>query len=139
MNALEKIKRSWWVIFSVIIIFNGLGFVYIGSIHNNRNWVLEGVIYEIPWVFGIIFSDFDALIDVYVAIAMILMLVSIVRSVWVAIKLADVYDNQEKYAIQTTALNGSIGAQPDTEFPTTIACVSCLVLICIAYAILAFM
>ena len=139
MNALEKIKRSWWVIFSVIIIFNGLGFVYIGSIHNNRNWVLEGIIYEIPWVFGIIFSDFEALIDVYVAIAMILMLVSIVRSVWVAIKLADVYDNEDKYAIQTTVLNNSNIAQDNNDFPTTIACVSCLVLIFIAYALLAFM
>lgn len=139
MNALEKIKRSWWVIFSVLILFNGLGFIYIGSIHNNKNWVLEGVIYEIPWVFGIIFGNFDSIVEVYVAIAMILMLVSIVRSVWVAIKLGDVYDNQEKYAIQTTALNGSNDAKPNTEFPTTIACASCMVLIFLAYAILAFM
>ena len=138
MNALEKIKRSWWVIFSVIILFNGLGFIYIGAIHDNRNWILEGVIYEIPWVFGIILSDFEPILDVYVAIAMILMLVSIVRSVWVAIKLADVYDNEEKYAIQASALNSSVG-QENSEFPTTIACVSCLVLIFVAYGILAFM
>lgn len=136
MNAMEKIKRSWWVIFSVIILFNGLGFIYIGAIHDNRNWILEGIAYEIPWVFGIFLSDFDPILDIYVAICMILMLVSIVRSVWVAIKLADVYDNQEKYAIQSTALNGS--SQQNSDFPTTIACVSCLVLIFIAYAILAF-
>ncbi len=139
MNALEKIKRSWWVIFSVIIVFNGLGFIYIGAIHDNRNWILEGVIYEIPWVFGIILSDFEPILDVYVAIAMILMLVSIVRSVWVAIKLADVYDNEEKYAIQSTALNNPNVNQDSSEFPTTVACVSCLVLIFVAYAILAFM
>lgn len=139
MNALEKIKRSWWVLFSVLIIFNGFGFIYIGAIHNNKNWVLEGVIYEIPWVFGIIFSDFDALIDVYVAIAVILMFVSIVRSVWVAIKLGDVYDNEDKYAIQTTVLNNPNVAQDNSDFPTTLACASCLVLIFVAYAILAFM
>ncbi len=136
MNALDKIKRSWWVIFSPIILLNGLGFIFIGAIHDNKNWILEGVIYEIPWVFGIIFSDFDGIIDVYVAISMILLLVSIVRSVWVAIKLLDVYENEERYAIQSTALNNS--NQDSSEFPTTVACVSCLVLIFIAYAILAF-
>lgn len=136
MNALEKIKRSWWVIFSPIILFNGLGFIFIGAIHDNKNWILEGVIYELPWVFGIIFSDFDGIIDVYVAIAMILLLVSIVRSVWVAIKLADVYDNEDKYSIQSTALNSS--NHDKNDFPTTLACVSCLVLIFIAYGILAF-
>ncbi|WP_407454578.1 hypothetical protein [Methanobrevibacter sp.] len=136
MNALDKIKRSWWVIFSPIILLNGLGFIFIGTIHDNKNWILEGVIYEIPWVFGIIFSDFDGIIDVYVAISMILLLVSIVRSVWVAIKLLDVYENEERYAIQSTALNNS--NQDSSEFPTTVACVSCLVLIFIAYAILAF-
>ena len=139
MNALEKIKRSWWVIFSVIIIFNGLGFIYIGAIHDNRNWILEGVIYEIPWVFGIIFSDIDPVLNVYVAIAMILMLVSIVRSVWVAIKLADVYDNEEKYAVQAATVNNSKILQENKDFPTTVACVSCLILIFIAYSILAFM
>ena len=136
MNALEKIKRSWWVIFSPIILFNGLGFIFIGAIHDNKNWILEGVIYELPWVFGIIFSDFDGIIEVYVAIAMILLLVSIVRSVWVAIKLADVYDNEDKYSIQSTSLN--IFNQDKNDFPTTLACVSCLVLIFIAYGILAF-
>ena len=139
MDALEKIKRSWWVIFSVIILFNGLGFIYIGAIHNNKNWVLEGVMYEIPWVFGIVFADFDALINVYVAIAMLLMLVSIVRSVWLAIKLGDVYDNEEKYAVKAATLNSSNIPQDNSEFPTTVACVSCLALIFVAYAILAFM
>lgn len=139
MNALEKIKRSWWVIFSVIILFNGLGFIYIGAIHDNRNWIFEGIIYELPWVFGIIFADIDPVLSVYVAIAMILMLVSIVRSVWVAIKLADVYDNQEKYAVQSATVNNSGNPQENSDFPTTIACVSCLLLIFVAYTILALM
>lgn len=139
MNALEKIKRSWWVIFSAIILFNGLGFVYIGAIHNNRNWILEGVAYEIPWVFGIVFSDFDSIVTVYVAICMILMLVSIVRSVWVAIKLGDVYDNEDKYAVQIAVPNNSSIAKENTDFPITLACISCLVLVFIAYALLALM
>ena len=139
MNALEKIKRSWWVIFSAIILFNGLGFVYIGAVHNNRNWILEGVAYEIPWVFGIVFSSFDSIVTVYVAICMILMLVSIVRSVWVAIKLGDVYDNEDRYAVQTTVLNNPTVAKANSDFPIALACVSCIVLVFIAYALLALL
>ena len=135
MNVLDKIKRSWWVIFSAIIILNGIGFLYIGFKNNNRNWVLEGIIYEIPWVFGIIFADFDSLATVYVAICMILMLVSIVRSVWVAIKLADVYDNEDKYAIQSAQFANSSPNQ-NNNFPMVIACVSCLILVFLAYALL---
>ena len=137
MNALEKIKRSWWVIFSPIILLNGLGFIYIGAVHDNRNWILEGVIYEIPWVFGIIFSTFDGIVEVYVAISMIWMLVSIVRSVWVAIKLADVYDNEEVYSIQSASLISS--NQENKGFPTTVACVSCLILVFFGYSILALL
>lgn len=136
MNALEKIKRSWWVIFSAIIFLNGIGFLYIGFKNGNKNWVLEGIIYEIPWVFGIIFADFDSLATVYVAICMILMLVSIVRSVWVAIKLADVYDNEEKYAIQSTQFANSSSNQNNNNFPTVIACLSCLILVFLAYTLL---
>ena len=139
MNALDKIKRSWWVIFSAIIILNGIGFLYIGFKNNNRNWVLEGIIYEIPWVFGIIFADFDSLATVYVAICMILMLVSIVRSVWVAIKLADVYDNEDRYAIQSSQFANSSANQNNKSFPFATACILCLVLIFIAYALLAML
>ena len=51
MNLTEKIKNSWWVILSFIIFLNGLGFMYIGFKHNNRNWILEGITYEFPWFF----------------------------------------------------------------------------------------
>ena len=36
-----------------------------------------------------------------------LMLIGVIRLVWVAIKLADVYDNIEKYIIKRTNLNQS--------------------------------
>ena len=49
---------------------------------------------------------------------------------------SDVYDNEDKYSIQSTSLNSS--TQDKNDFPTTLACVSCLVLVFIAYGILAF-
>lgn len=136
MDTLNKIINSWWVIFSAVILLNGFGFIYIGFKNNNRNWIIEGIMYEIPWIFGIAFSDFDGIIEYYVAICMILMLVSIVRSIWVAIKLCDVYDNEEKYSFQSTMLNSSNASQNKNDFPATLACLSFLFLIFVAYAIL---
>ena len=139
MDTLNKIINSWWVLFSAVIILNGFGFIYIGFKNNNKNWVIEGILYEIPWIFGIVFSDFDALANYYVAICVVLMLVSIVRSIWVAIKLCDVYDNEEKYSFQSTMLNSSNASQDNKKFPTITACLLCLFLIFLAYAILALL
>ena len=51
MDLTDKIKNSWWVILSFVMVLNGVGFIYIGSKHNNRNWIIEGIIYEVPWFF----------------------------------------------------------------------------------------
>jgi len=110
MNLTDKIKNSWWVILSFVFILNGVGFIYIGSKHNNRNWIIEGIIYEVPWFF------YFALFGIYglsyptstlISLGLILMMISIIRSVWVAVKLGYVYDNYEKYTIKQTNLNTS--------------------------------
>lgn len=139
MNVLEKIKRSWWVIFSFIFIFNGLGFVYIGFRQNNHNWTLEGIIYEIPWIFAIIYSSSKSLLYGYVALAEVLMIVSIIRSIWIAIKLNDVYENEEKYTIQSTNLNSQTNAHTNNSSSSTFTCCLCLICIFIAFAIVSIL
>lgn len=137
MNLAEKIKNSWWVILSFIIFMNGLGFMYIGFKHNNRNWILEGIIYEFPWVFYIIiFAVYGISVPstLIFTFAVILMLISIIRSVWVAIKLADVYDNTEKYTIKQTNLNRTANAKKNDS--PNIGCCFCLICIFIIFAII---
>ncbi len=143
MNIIEKIKRSWWVILSFIIFLNGVGFLYIGSKHNNRNWIIEGIAYEIPWMLYFAYSAMFGSPDLNFFIpsslillwAMMLFFVSIVRSVWVAIKLADVYDNMEKYAIQSTVLNNNqTGENNDNPF-TNIGCCMCIITIFVIFLI----
>jgi hypothetical protein len=138
MNLAEKIKNSWWVILSFIIFFNGLGFIYIGFKHNNRNWILEGITYEFPWFFYIIiFAVYGISIPstLIITFAVILMLISIIRSVWVAIKLADVYDNHEKYTIRQTNLNRSPNTQ-SKKGSANIGCCLCLICIFIVFAVI---
>ena len=138
MNLAEKIKNSWWVILSFIIFLNGLGFIYIGFKHNNRNWILEGITYEFPWFFYfIVFAAYGISTPstLIVTFAVILMLIGIIRSVWVAIKLADIYDNNEKYTIKQTNLNNSANRQ-DTGRDSHMGCCFCLLCIFIIFAII---
>ena len=135
MTTAEKILKSWWAIFSAILFLNGLGFIYIGIRNNNRNWIIEGIIYEIPWVFGVYFVDTPMSL-IYSWICIVDVLVAIVRSVWVAIKLGDVYENEEKYRVQTTIVNNSNVASQNDSFPIGTACCTGIILIFIAYAIL---
>ena len=139
MNILEKIKKSWWVILSAIPYLNGFGFVYIGFRNNNKHWVLEGIMYEIPWLFTVILVDNDAMFNVVMGIAMVVMLVSIVRSIWLAIKLADVYDNEEKYTVRPTAINNHNNAQRKDNSSFNLACCLCLIVIFIAFGFMAIL
>lgn len=110
MDLTDKIKNSWWVILSFVMVLNGVGFIYIGSKHNNRNWIIEGIIYEVPWffyftLFGVYGLSYPT--STLISLGLILMMISIIRSVWVAVKLGYVYDNYEKYTIKQTNLNTS--------------------------------
>ena len=91
MNLSEKIVRSWWVIISLISFLNGFGFVYIGFRTKNLNWVLEGLIYEIPWIFMTAYVD-TKIFGAYVAVAILLQLISFVRSIWVDMKYLDMLE-----------------------------------------------
>lgn len=140
MNLFEKIKNSWWVILSVIPFLNGFGFLYIGLKHNNRNWLVEAVTYEFPWFFYfIVFAIYGISLPatLIVVFACILMLIGFIRSVWVAVKLADVYDNNEKYTIKQTNLNHK--PIDNNRSDSSLACCVCIAFIFIIGAIIAIL
>ena len=141
MNTLEKIRKSWWVILSFIFFLNGFGFIYIGSKHSNRNWIIEGVLYEIPWfLYFVIYPIYGTPIGLnvtgtFIFIAVVLQFISIIRSVWVAVKLADVYDNEEKYTIQSTVLTKPNEKKED-DSKSKIGCCFCILVIFIIFMII---
>ena len=147
MNIIEKIKKSWWVILSFIFFLNGFGFVYIGFKHSNRNWLIEGIMYEIPWLFYFIFYGiFGTPIQpglnptyVIVIIAVMLLFVSIIRSIWVAVKLVDVYENNEKYTIKSTELNNVNNVSDNVNFTGKMGCCICVIVIFLLFAIMAIL
>ena len=144
MNILDKIIKSWWVILSFIMFINGFGFIYTGLKHDNKNWVLEGIIYEIPWVFYIIYIGIYGVelfkinpADNIFLFALLLLLISIIRSFWVAIKLWDVYDNHEKYAQNPTELSNPKKVKENSKLFGGPICCLCIAVIFFLFAIVA--
>lgn len=143
MNAFDKIKKSLWVIFSIIMYINGVGFIYIGTKYNNKNWILEGVLYELPWfiyliadrLYGNVFIS--NITGFYSLLAMLIMFIGIIRSVWVAVKLIDVYKNEEMYRIQTTSFNNPNMANNNNDRSSKVSCCLCIFILFICFALFA--
>lgn len=144
MNFVDKIKKSWWVIFSFIPFLNGFGLIYTALTHYNKNWLIEGIMYEIPWfffiIYAVLFGDLKGIItpvNIITVVALMLELICIIRSLWVAIKLSDVYDNNEKYTIKPTKLSNQKSDKRNHGIINKIACCFCLIAIFIVFALVA--
>ena len=79
----QKITSSLWVLTSFIPLFNGLGFVYIGNKHANTKWFAEGILYEIPWILGIMTIPNLAVSTVFFTIGSLASFVTLIRSIMV--------------------------------------------------------
>ena len=94
---------------------------------------MEGVAYHVPWLFCFLYSNYDPVFNPCLAIAVVLMLVSIVRSFWVASKLADVYDNEEKYSVRPTVIRNHVNPQDNGGSSAHLTCCVCIVVIFILF------
>ncbi|MDO5859648.1 hypothetical protein [Methanobrevibacter sp.] len=104
MDTFDKIKKSWWVLFPFTIAFPGFGFIYIGVKSSNKNWMLEGITYELPFFLYVVASSAfpsGVMANYYLWIIALAMFIALIRSVMVAIKLFDVYDLDETPKITT--------------------------------------
>lgn len=79
-NSLEK---TLFVLISFIPIINGLGFVYAGAKRLNNKWIIEGLIYEIPWFILFLFLPHDDIGTTLAMIGWIVLAVGVIRSFFV--------------------------------------------------------
>lgn len=93
-------------ILSAIPIINGIPMIIYGYSNSDRDRIIEGVIYEIPWVllFITVFNDF--LSNIFVMIGLILNLLSIIRSIMVNYEIGPLsenafYENTKEETVKT--------------------------------------
>lgn len=91
LKLLKKIFKSWWVILSLLPSFNGLGLIYLGCRSRNKSWIIEGIAYEVPWIFAIS-NAYSPNIFVMAGFAVVFWFMSIIRSFWLAFLFMDAYD-----------------------------------------------
>ena len=94
--TLQKEFNSLWVLISFIPLFNGLGLVYKGKTAPNKTWYLEGILYEIPWIIGILGIGFSQVRFVAFEAAVLFYFVSIFRSIMVATEPEPLYAYREQ-------------------------------------------
>lgn len=139
MDTFEKITRSWWVAFPLTLFLSGLGFIYIGLKSDNRKWILEGITYELPTFFYFLASavySFDAMAPYYVVLILLAALIAFIRSIMVAIKLLEVYDNNDSPAVTQVGTGGTITKDKDSKWT---ACCGCLFVMFIIFAVISIL
>lgn len=139
MDTFEKITRSWWVAFPLTLFLPGLGFIYIGLKSDNRKWILEGITYELPTFFYFLASavySFDAMAPYYVVLILLAALIAFIRSIMVAIKLLEVYDNNDSPAVTQVGTGGTITKDKDSKWT---ACCGCLFVMFIIFAVISIL
>ena len=141
MDTIDKIKKSWWVIFPFTFIFPGVGFIYIGLKADNRNWILEGITYELPWFFYFLASakfSSEVMAVYYVWIILLVMFIALVRSIMVAIKLLEVYEKEEPKPKVYSATSTS-SSSDSKENDGLKSCCVCIIFIFIVFAIMSIL
>ncbi|MCQ2961571.1 MAG: DUF2339 domain-containing protein [archaeon] len=83
-NSAEKL---WLILIAFIPLINGLGFVYIGAKKSNKNWIKEGLIYEIPWILLFLSLYHDDIAVNFVFLGFIGILICFIRTLMVFSKL----------------------------------------------------
>lgn len=143
MNTFEKFIKSWWVLFPFTLFLPGFGFIYIGLKAANRNWILEGVTYQLPFFLYLAASAIypsEIMIKYYIWLIFLSALIALIRSILVAIKLIELYEKDERPQITvsspSTSADGSVKKDKDLKLP---ACCACVVFIFIIFAIISIL
>ena len=148
MNAFDKIKRSWWVIFPFTLIFSGVGFIYMGLKSSNRNWILEGVTYELPLFLFILASAIypsRIMILYYAGIILLAAVIALIRSIMVAVRLFDVYEMEDSRRVNATVVSTPDGSRHSVvvnkvkEKSNFEECCCCVLLIFIIFAVISIL
>ena len=83
-SAFSTLEKTFLILLSFIPIINGLTFVYMGSKESNRNWIIEGLVYELPWFLLFLCVYNDDLGTTLAGFALLFMFICILRTAYVS-------------------------------------------------------
>ena len=90
--------NSLWVLLSFIPFFNGAGLIYKGKTLPKKSLYLEGILYELPWIIGLIGIGYSSVRFIAFEMAFVFYFVSIIRSIMVATEPKPIYAKRDSFA-----------------------------------------
>ena len=90
--------NSLWVLLSFIPFFNGAGLIYKGKTLPKKSLYLEGILYELPWIIGLIGIGYSSVRFIAFEMAFVFYFVSIIRSIMVATEPKPLYAKRDSFA-----------------------------------------
>ena len=91
----QKITSSLWVLCSFIPFFSGLGLIYVGNKYANAKWFMEGIVYELPSIIGVLAIQRIEVATVFFVIGSLVPYVAFIRSIMVDFTLQKQLDKTE--------------------------------------------
>ena len=79
-----NLEKSFLILVSFIPLINGMSFVYMGSKESNFKWILEGLIYELPWILLILFVYNDDMGTIIAELGVLALVIGIIRTIYVS-------------------------------------------------------
>ena len=83
-SAFSTLEKTFLILLSLFPFLNGMTFVYMGSKESNRNWIIEGLVYELPWFLQFLFAYNDDLATTFAGFGLLFMFICLFRTVYVS-------------------------------------------------------
>lgn len=82
--AFGNLEKTFLILVSFIPLINGMTFVYMGSKESNFKWIIEGFIYELPWIILILFVYNDDMGSLIAELGLLFMFICLIRTIYVS-------------------------------------------------------
>lgn len=83
-SAFSTLEKIFLIIVSFIPFLNGMTFVYMGSKESNKNWIIEGLVYELPWFLQFLFAFNEGISTTIASFGILFMFICLLRTLYVS-------------------------------------------------------
>lgn len=83
-SAFSTLEKTFLILLSLFPFINGMTFVYMGSKESNFKWIIEGLVYELPWFLQFLFAYNDDLATTFAGFGILFMFICLLRTVYVS-------------------------------------------------------
>lgn len=83
-SAFSTLEKIFLIIVAFIPFLNGMTFIYMGSKESNKNWIIEGLVYELPWFLQFLFAFNEGISTTIASFGILFMFICLLRTLYVS-------------------------------------------------------